>query len=155
MHPRCHGDRIRLGDGQASLSIATVLGSGHLSATGRAGLTVVHTYRDQDDYCQPGRSSAHRVNGQRLKRWSSSPLPSSLSRLNLSGAAFARNCSRQPPSGRESAAEEKLDLGVTAAKLVLSPPGHCVVDCRIEPENDAFSLRNCPHSVLTGKATPR
>jgi hypothetical protein len=73
-------------------------------------------------------------------RWSSSPLPSSLPRLDSSGAAFARDCSRQPPSVHESAAEEKLDLGVAAAKLVLSPPGDCGVDGRIEPENEAFSL---------------
>jgi hypothetical protein len=72
-------------------------------------------------------------------------LPSTLLRLNVSGAAFARDCSRQTASARKSAAEEKLDLGVAAAKLVLSPPGDCVVDCRIEPEKEAFSLRNGPH----------
>ena len=76
---------------------------------------------------------------------SSSPLPSSLPGLNVSGAAFAMDSSRQTASARKSAAEEKLDLGVAAAKLVLSPPGDCVVDCRIEPEKEAFSLRNGPH----------
>jgi hypothetical protein len=73
-------------------------------------------------------------------RRSSSPLPSSLP-LNVSGAAFARDCSRQTAGAHKGASEKELDLGIAAAKLVLSPPGDCLVNCRIEPEHDASTLR--------------
>src|SRR5260370_27478970 len=86
----------------------------------------------------------HLVNGHRL-RWSSSPLPSSLPRLNLSGSTCARDGSRQTAGAQKRASEEELDLGVAAAQLVLSPPGDCVVDCRIEPEKEASALRPSPH----------
>jgi len=72
-------------------------------------------------------------------------LPSTLLRLSVSGAAFARDGSRQTASACKSASEEKLDLGVAAAKVILGPFGDCVVDCRIKPEKEAFSRRNCPH----------
>jgi len=82
----------------------------------------------------------HLVNGHRL-RWSSSPLPSSLPRLNGSGAAFARGCSRQTASAHEGVSEKELDLSIAAAKLVLSPPGDGVVDGRMEPDQNASALR--------------
>jgi hypothetical protein len=74
-------------------------------------------------------------------RRSSLPLPSSLPRLNVSGAVFAREYSGQTASTRKGASEKELDLGIAAAKLVLSPPGDCCVDCRIEPDQDASTLR--------------
>jgi hypothetical protein len=80
------------------------------------------------------------VNGQRLRR-SSRPLPSSLPRLNVSGAAFARNCSRQTASAHKGASENELDLGIAATEVVLSPPGDRVVDGRMEPDQDASTLR--------------
>jgi hypothetical protein len=73
-------------------------------------------------------------------RRSSRPLPSNLPRLIASGAACARDCSRQTAGAHKRASEKELDLGIAAAKLILSPPGDCVVDCRIEPDQNASTL---------------
>jgi hypothetical protein len=39
-------------------------------------------------------------------------------------------------------AQQKLDLCIAAAQLVLSPTSYCVVDRRIKSDKDAPSLRN-------------
>jgi hypothetical protein len=67
-------------------------------------------------------------------------LPSTLPRLIVSGAAFAGDCCRQTASARKGAPEKELDLGIAAAKLVLSPPGDRIVDRRIEPDQNASTL---------------
>jgi hypothetical protein len=57
------------------------------------------------------------------------------------GGALNAERTWQTPSVDEGNAQQVLDLGIAAAQLVLSPPGDCVVDCRIEPDQKASTLR--------------
>ena len=45
-----------------------------------------------------------------------------------------------PAGVLERAAQEELDLRVAASKLVLRPPRDGVVDCRVEPQEDALAI---------------
>jgi hypothetical protein len=76
---------------------------------------------------------------------SSNSLPRRRAGMVAAGGALNTERTWQAPSVDKGSAQQKLDLCIAAAQLVMCPPGDCVVDCRIEPEKEAFSLRNCPH----------
>jgi hypothetical protein len=40
----------------------------------------------------------------------------------------------------ERPAQQHLDVGVEAAKLVCGPPGEGVVDCRVDPQEDLLAF---------------
>jgi hypothetical protein len=65
---------------------------------------------------------------------------------------FAHQSAREATRTDEGASQKELDLGIAAAKLVLSPPGDCVAYCRIEPDQKGSTLRDLIDDLI-GRAT--
>ena len=65
------------------------------------------------------------------------------------GAAPNTEGTWQAPSVYEGSAQQKLDLCIAAAQLVLCPTNNCFIDRWIKSDKDALSLRSslrqCPH----------
>jgi hypothetical protein len=51
----------------------------------------------------------------------------------------------QAPSVDEGSAQQKLDLCIAAAQLVLCPTTNCVIDRWIKSDKDASALRSSLH----------
>jgi hypothetical protein len=66
------------------------------------------------------------------------------------GGALNTEHTWQAPSVDEGSAQQKLDLRIAAAQLVLCPTNNCVNDRWTKSDKDASTLRSslnqCPHS---------
>jgi hypothetical protein len=61
------------------------------------------------------------------------------------GGALNTERTWQAPSVDEGAAQQKLDLCIVAAQLVLCPTNNCAIDRWIKSDKDASSLRSTLH----------
>src|ERR1700677_254228 len=77
-----------------------------------------------------------------------------LARARASGAAHRAGLARQPAGVAEGAAEHELDLGVGGPHLIGRPLGQGVMDGRIEPEQDAFTVCHGPVKSTGSRCSP-
>ena len=93
--------------------------------------------------------------GQQPLSRSSSSLPRRRARMVAPSGALNTERIWQAPTVDEGSAQQKLDLCIAAAQLVLCPTNNCVVDSWIKSDKDASALRSSFTSVLIRRGIQR